>query len=104
MSGEDSPIVVGDHLRPVDGTHPAGVYRVVGTGDPVALLRVTDEDDRRRATGKLLSVSADSLSAFEPADDPDGGLKPLAWLRGLLSGTYWELRMATDWLRRRRRN
>lgn len=96
----DSP-AVGDHLRPVDGSRPAGIYRVVGAGDPLALLRVTDEQDRRRATGDLVSVSRESLSGFEPAADPDAGFTPVAWVRGLLSGSYWGLRMILDWLRSR---
>jgi hypothetical protein len=100
MSSEDDPsVAVGDHVRPVDANHPAGVYRVVGTGDPAALLRVTDEDDRCRATGELLSVSHDALSDFESAADPDTGFRPVAWIRGLLSGTYWEVRMVLDWIR-----
>lgn len=96
-----SDIEVGDHVRPKDETHPAGVYRVVGTGDSIILLRITDEDDRRRATGELRSVPAGSVSNFEPATNPDAGLRPLAWLRSLLSGIYWEFRMVLDWLRRR---
>ena len=100
MSDVPSPSV-GDHLRPVDDAHPAGVYRVVGAGDPLALLRVTDEHDRRRATGDLVSVPRASLSGFEPAADPDAGFVPTAWVRGLLSGAYWELRMVFKWFRSR---
>lgn len=100
MSSEThSSVAVGDHVRPVDANHPAGIYRVVGTGDPVALLRVTDERDRRRATGELLSVPRDALSDFESAADPDTGFRPVAWVRGLLSGTYWEVRTVLDRIR-----
>jgi hypothetical protein len=100
MSGKNTPsTAVGDHLRPVDEGYPVGVYRVVGTGDPVALLRVTDEDGRRQATGELVSVPREALSEFEPATDPDAGFRPLAWVRGLLSGMYWEVRMVLDWIR-----
>lgn len=100
MSAEDTlSVALGDHVRPVGENHPSGIYRVVGTGDPVALLRVTDADDRRRATGELLSVPRDALSGFEPAANPDAGFRPVAWLRGLLSGTYWEVRMVLEWVR-----
>lgn len=100
MSDEDgSSVAVYDHRRPVDDDYPAGIYRVVGTGDPVALLRITDEHDRRQATGELLSIPHEALSDFEPAANPDTGFRPLAWIRGLLSGTYWEIRMVIEWFR-----
>ena len=100
MSGEDGPsIAVSDHLRPVGENYPAGIYRVVGTDDPVALLRVTDERERRRTTGELLSIPPESLSEFEPAADPDAGFRPLALVRNLLSGLYWQIRTLLDWLR-----
>lgn len=100
MSDEDDPAVaVYDHLRPVDDDYSAGVYRVVGTADSVVLLRVTDERGRRRATGELLSIPHEALSDFEPAANPDAGFRPLTWVRGLLSGTYWGIRMVLDWLR-----
>ncbi len=93
MSGEDRSVAVSDHLRPVGEDYPVGIYRVVGDGDPIALLRVTDERDRRRATGELLTIPRGSLSSFEPATNPDSGFRPLAWVRGLLSGMYWTVRM-----------
>lgn len=89
---EGPPVALSDHLRPTRDDYPPGVYRVVGAGEPVALLRVTDEGGRRRATGELLSVPRTELSGFESAADPDAGFHPLRWGRGLLSGIYWELR------------
>ena len=81
----------GDHVRPTDGGHDPGVYRVVGTGEEVALLRVTDADGRRAHTGEVIHVPADALrSTFESADDP-GGRSPVATLvdrlRALLGGS-----------------
>lgn len=100
MSDESGPsIAVYDHLRPVSESYPAGIYRVVGTGETVALLRVTDEHERRRATGELLTIPREALSEFEPATNPDTGFRPLAWIRGLLSGLYWTVRMLFDWFR-----
>ncbi len=79
----------GDHYRPTptasDATAQRGVYRVVGTGDPVTLLRVADKDGRRQHTGETVRVDRAVLAEqFEPADDPDAGFSPLRWLRGLL--------------------
>jgi len=83
---------VGDHYRPDDDATP-GVYRVVGTGDPVALLRVTDEGGRRAHTGDLRQVSRDEFdAAFEPAEDPDAGVSPVAAVRNALQGLYWSVR------------
>ncbi len=68
---------VRDHVRPVDGDYPDGIYRVVGTGDDaVTLLRVGDADDRRVNTGEIVTVDAADLEAFEPAENPDGN-RPL---------------------------
>jgi len=53
------------------GVEP-GVYRVVGTGDPVTLLRVGDADGRRVTTGETVHVDRADLAAFEVADNPDG--------------------------------
>jgi hypothetical protein len=69
------------------------IYRVVGTTDGVTLLRVTDADGRRAHTGDLRRVSRDELdAAFEPAEDPDAGTSPVAAIRNLFQGLYWELR------------
>jgi hypothetical protein len=84
---------VGEHYRPVDNDHQPGVYRVVGTGDPVVLLRVADRDGRRRHRGVVLRVAAADLErAFEPADDPDAGLSPVGAARNAVSGLYWSVR------------
>jgi hypothetical protein len=80
------------HYRPTDDQYRDGVYRVVGTGDPVALLRVTD-DGRRANTGHLEHVAHDDLDAhFEPVDDPDSGIDPVGALTNALQGMYWQVR------------
>jgi len=80
----------GDHYRS-DGDDC--VYRVVGTGDPVALLRVTDADGRRAHSGELRRVDRDMLDAgFAPAADPDAGVSIRRAIRGLLQGLYWSVR------------
>jgi hypothetical protein len=63
-----------DHLRTGEGGPvPPGVYRVVGTGERVVLLRVADADGRRTTTGVVESVGRDALEAFDPAENPDQG-------------------------------
>lgn len=82
-----------DHYRPTGGNHVPGVYRVVGTSDGVALLRVADGDGRRVHTGDLTVVSpAELRDAFEPADDPDDGFDPVRTVRNSLQGLYWQFR------------
>jgi len=86
---------VGEHFRPGDDHEQAepGVYRVVGTGDGVVLLRVADADGRRVHSGELSRVEPETLSeAFDPAGDPDAGVDPLATLRETLDGLYWAVR------------
>lgn len=82
------------HYRPTGDTdHSPGVYRVVGTGDPVALLEVADAEGTRVHTGTLLRVDAETLATgFEPAADPDAGLSPLSALRNAVQGLYWSVR------------
>jgi len=81
------------HCRPTTDDYPSGVYRVVGTGDPVALLRVADADGRRRHTGHLLRVpAADLADHFEQVSDPDAGIDPIAGLTNALQGMYWQIR------------
>ena len=81
---------IGDHYQPVD---TSAVYRVVGTTDEITLLRVTDANGRRAHTGDLRRVSRDELSAdFEPAEDPDAGVSPVAAVLNMLQGVYWEVR------------
>lgn len=93
----DGPVAVGQHYRPSgDATGDLaspGVYRVVGAGDPVALLRVADADGRRVHSGELRTVDASTVDAdFEPATDPDAGLAPVRGLRNYVSGLYWLVR------------
>ena len=83
-------VEVSEHLRE-DGE----VYRVVGvSSDSVTLLRVT-EDGRRRATGEVATVSVEAAEAMGAAADPDSGGRPPAWLRNLVTGLVWEVRMLT---------
>lgn len=83
-------VEVGEHYRSGDD---GAIYRVVGTGEPVALLRVTDDRGRREHAGDLRRVSRDDLeSGFDPAEDPDAGLSPLAAVRNALQGLYWSVR------------
>jgi len=84
---------VGDHYRPAGPDGEDGVYRVVGTGDPVALLRVTDGDGRRVNSGELRHVASGTLAAeFETAADPDAGFHPARAVRNQLTGLYWQFR------------
>lgn len=92
-------VAIGEHYRPArDGggpeqPAPPGVYRVVGTGDPVALLRVGDADGRRVTTGEVVRVDHVALDAsFERADDPDAGIHPIRGLANAASGFYWQFR------------
>jgi len=81
------------HYRPTTDGYPPGVYRVVGTGDPVALLRVANAESSRRHTGHLERVPQNELDEhFEPADDPDSGLDPIAGVKNALQGLYWQFR------------
>ncbi|MFB6297081.1 MAG: hypothetical protein ABEH56_01010 [Salinirussus sp.] len=83
-----------DHYRPT-GDYPDGVYRVVGTGDPVVLVAVTDAEDTRVNSGRLVRVPVDDLAGFEPAENPDAGFRP----GQVLDGAVEEGRMLLDWLR-----
>jgi hypothetical protein len=68
---------VSDHYTPAahadGGDADRTIYRVVGVRDDhVTLLRLTDADGTRQATGELLYVAHDELdTAFAVADDPD---------------------------------
>lgn len=86
-----------DHVRATDQSPVApGVYRVVGTGDPVTLVRVADDDGRRRNTGEVVSVPAATLSAsFDPAENPDRGFA----VRNLLSPLVTVPKAVAYWLR-----
>lgn len=61
-----------DHYRPATGDSDTS-YRVVGAGDDrVTLLRLTDADGTREATGELRYVARDDLAReFVAAADPD---------------------------------
>ncbi len=89
-----------DHYRPTDADYPDGVYRVVGTDangtdGEVRLLEVADADGNRVNTGRVVAVPHENLAAFEPADNPDSGFRPMQVVDGLVE----ELRMVVDWLR-----
>lgn len=83
-----------DHVTPVDGE---GIYRVVGTSaETVTLLLVTNGRGRRLATGHAVSVPRSVVaSRYEPAPNPDAGIRPVARLRNLATGAVWEVRMLT---------
>ena len=86
-------VEVGDHYRSDGSAAPAGIYRVVGSTDTVCLLRVTNEDGRRRHTGELVRASAGTLEdAFESTTNPDAGVDPIASVRNQLQGLYWSVR------------
>lgn len=85
MSDRPDPSVH-DHLRAVDAPYPPGVYRVVGRGEGLRLLRVTDGDGDRVNTGQVYDVRPDDLAGFEPAEDPDAGLSPLSTLKSGVEG------------------
>lgn len=99
---EDTPAVY-DHYRPRGDDAP--VFRVVGvdesrsdssanqnaehSGDvddeQVTLLRLTDDEGNREATGDLRHVARDELdAAFEPADNPDPRFEAPDYLAGLM--------------------
>ncbi|GAA0245435.1 hypothetical protein [Haladaptatus pallidirubidus] len=82
-----------EHYRPTDDTRPPGVYRVVGATDEITLLRVTDADGRRVATGEIHYVSPHILdSEFVRTTNPDVGFSPASAVRNALSGLYWSVR------------
>lgn len=86
-------VAIRAHYRPASDDYPAGVYRVVGAGDTVVLLRLTDGDGRRRHTGRLERVRGDALADhFEPVADPDAGFAPAAGLLNAAQGLYWQVR------------
>ncbi|GAB7012198.1 hypothetical protein [Halolamina salina] len=78
-----------DHYRLTDGPDAGAVFRVVGVdadGEAgVTLLRVTDTEGNREATGDLRHVALDRLDrAFAPADNPDPRFETPDYLAGLL--------------------
>ena len=105
-----SGFAVHDHLRVADaGTSvdadgdrvEPGVYRVVGAGDPAALLRVGTADARRVNAGVVVRVAREDLAAFEPAANPDGNRPPGELVTGALSDLGWQLRAFVGGLRAR---
>lgn len=93
----DTPAAVGEHYRPMtdargDGSYRDGVYRVVGTSERVALLRVGTAEGRRVHGGEVTHVDQSTLDdEFEPARDPDAGFSPVTGVRNALSGLYWNV-------------
>ena len=91
-------VSIHDHLRATEAedteTGTTGpVYRVVGTGESLTLLRVTDAAGRRTYSGNVRSVPREQVaSQFEPVADPDGGLALRHRLQSLGSGLYWSVR------------
>ena len=81
----DEPAVY-DHYRLTEGADAGAVFRVVGVDDEqVTLLRLTDTDGTREATGDLRHVDRDRLDrAFTPADDPDPRFERPDYLAGLM--------------------
>ena len=81
----DGPAVY-DHYRLTDGADAGCVFRVVGGGgDRVTLLRLTDAEGNREATGDLRHVDRDRLDrAFTPASDPDPRFEKPDYVAGLL--------------------
>jgi hypothetical protein len=66
-----------DHYRPTaEATVTDGVYRVVGTdAETVVLVRVADASGRRENTGRIVTVSRETLTGtFASAANPDDGL------------------------------
>jgi hypothetical protein len=66
---------------------------VVGAGETVALLRVTDAEGRRANTGEVRRVDRSVVDTeFEPAADPDAEFSLSRRVRNQLSGMYWSVR------------
>ena len=63
-----------------DASIPPGVYRVVGTGEEIALLRVGDASGHRETTGDVVCVSRSTYETFEAAENPDAGFSPRSLL------------------------
>ncbi|MBP1988271.1 hypothetical protein [Halolamina salifodinae] len=80
---DDTPAVY-DHYRPRGDDGP--VYRVVGVdANRATLLRLTDDEGNREATGDLRYVDRDELdTAFHPADNPDPRFEAPDYLAGLM--------------------
>jgi hypothetical protein len=93
------PPTVYDHVSPTGDDYPDGVYRVVGTGGAVALLRLTDGDGRRVHTGELVTVDAVGFEDFEPVDRPTPDRSFGARVASVPALGYWSLRAFGQQLR-----
>jgi len=95
QTGMASTVEPYEHVRPVESAAgdgaPAGVYRAVGDSEgTVTLLCVADGDGQRVNSGRLVHVETSTFrDAFEPAENPDAGLRPLQFVDGFVE----ELRM-----------
>jgi hypothetical protein len=84
-----------DHFRPteeVEGDSGAGtagpIFCIVGAqNDEATLLRITDADGNREATGDVRHVPLDRLQReFIPAENPDAGWGWMEYFAALLVG------------------
>ncbi len=97
----DQPAVY-DHYRLTEGADAGAVFRVVGVDEnagQVTLLRLTDTDGSREATGDLRHVGRHRLDrAFTPADNPDPRFEKPDYLAGvmLLGGVALAIHPAGD--------
>jgi len=57
-----------------ESNHENGVYRVVGTGENVVMLKVGDLNNNRLHTGQLVQVTEDELDKFEKVEIPQENL------------------------------
>lgn len=92
------PPAIYDHVRTTDDAPvQSGVYRVVGVGEEVTLLRVADASGRRQNTGEVVTVAAETVAEFETADNPDIGFSPGSLLAPLsayaVAIPYWFRRL-----------
>ena len=86
-----SDIEVYDHVRPTDADVPEGIYRVVGAGERVTLLRVGNADGRRVTTGEVHAVDRDILADFEATENPDENRSLAATIARIPQTIYWQL-------------
>ena len=92
----DGGVAVGDHVRPTEAGResrvPDGVYRVVGTDeDSVTLLVVGDAAGHRVHTGEVVTVALETLTGFEPAENPDANRSLTTRVIAQLDGLRWSL-------------
>lgn len=86
-AGEDAPV-------------PAGYYQVVGRDETaVTLLRIGDEEGRRRNTGRIESVDRSALDTLEAAEAPR--VDSLGRTTDVLEALWLSLRMVPENLRDR---